>query len=412
MALPRRACSVCRAALTATAPVAEAVAESGAAVDEAAAWERFVQWITARGGNLAAVTLGRPHGLRGLVATRDIAEGEAIVEVPLTAAIELADDSAQKDPSAAALTLLRLVREGGDAAAYFDLFPGLSSPEMSTMPDFFSEEELEMLQHPPTAEKARRRRQLCQERAQEFGLPVEDVVWALCSVVQRSFTVLSPIDGVLRLLLPGIDMFNHDADALHRFRVTWNLHGAFYGLFKVVAGAPVRKGEEVTICYGGNPHRTEGCSGECSADVAWTNDQYLQRYGFVDTSIGSTMVDGRWLASDAAARVREALARSSAQEDKALLRQGGLSAGGRAAVSFRLHLKRALAAQREAQARRAAAGEVLGGRGEEAKPHILPPAVKEQLRRAGVAFAAETDPQGAGAAAAPAELRQYLLSGR
>jgi len=298
----------------------------------------------------------------------------------------VADDSAQRDPSLAALTLLRLYQEeGSENAPYFDLIPGTGSEEMATMPDFFTQEELDLLQH-PCAEKAKKRKQLCRDRAAEHGLKAEDVTWALCTVAQRSFTVLSPIDGVLRLLLPGIDMLNHDADSLHSFKVRWNIHGVFEGTFKVVAGSAVKKGEEVRICYGGSPHRPDGCGGDCVGDVAWTNDQYLQRYGFVDTSIGSTMVDGRFLNSDKGELVREALAQTTSKEDEALLKDSSLSVAARTAIGFRLHLKRALVAQKLAQAQLDKSGDSDLGEFKEAKPHILPDGVKEQLRQAGVAY--------------------------
>jgi len=385
-------------------------AAAGAAADEAAAWARFAAWLTARGGDVSAVTFGRPNGMRGLVATRNIKEGESIIEVPLGAAVEVADDASQRDPSLAALTLLRLYREeSSENAPYFDLIPGMGSAEMATMPDFFSEEELAILQH-PCAEKAQRRQQLCRDRATEHGLKVEDVTWALCTVAQRSFTVLSPIDGVLRLLLPGIDMLNHDADSLHNFKVRWNLHGVFEGTFKVVAGSSVKKGEEVRICYGGSPHRPDGCDGDCKGDVAWTNDQYLQRYGFVDTSIGSTMVDGKFLNSDRGAPVREALAQTSPEEDEVLLKDSSLSVGARTAVSFRLHLKRALAAQKLAQKHLDQTGDGDLGELKEAKPHILPEGVKEQLRRAGVAYNGGAEASSEGRGGGTDGLRDLLLS--
>lgn len=299
--------------------------------------------------------MGRPSGMRGLVATRDIAEGESIIEIPLSASLEVSDAKTEKDLGACALTLLQIYKEASDSQPYLDLLPPPGAPEFSSMPDFFTDGELEMMQCPTAAMKTRRRRELCAATADEHSLSVDEVKWALCSVTARSFTVLSPVDGLLRLLLPGIDLLNHDADAPHKFKVRWNLHGEFSGLFKVVAGAAVKQGDEVCICYGGNPYRTEGCGGECSGDMAWTNEQYLQRYGFVDTSFGTTMVDGRWLVTEAASSVRDALSQTSAAEDEALLAEGQLSSAARTAVQLRLHLKRALVAQREVEAAREAA---------------------------------------------------------
>lgn len=342
--------------------------------EDAALWERFAAWMSARGGDVSLVTFGRPNGIRGLVALRDIAEGEPIVQLPLVGAIELANASNYKDPSTAALAFLRLHRAARDSiseadAPYFDLVPVRGSAEMVSMPDFFTDDELEMLQFPPVVEKTRRRQQLCKDCAAEHDLDAEELQWALCATVQRTFTVLSPVDGLLRLLLPGIDFFNHDSNSEHNFRVLWTLHGEFGGLFKVVAGSAIKRGEEIRICYGGKPGRPDGCGGDCAGDIAWTNDQYLQRYGFVDTSLGTTMVDGKWLVSEEAVAIREALAQTTAEADEALLSKAGdgaLCSAARTAVVFRLHLKRALAAQRQSEA--AAVAALAGAAQEVANP--------------------------------------------
>jgi hypothetical protein len=288
-----------------------------------------------------------------MVAVADVEEGEPIIEVPLAATIELSGPAADSgDPGIPALTLLRRHREGGgDAAPYHALVPPLGAPDLATMPDFFSDEELEMTQCPPVIRKTRARQQLCAAKAAEAGEAVEDVQWALCTVAQRSFTVLNPIKGLTRLLLPGIDLFNHDADSPHKFRVKWQLADGFDGTFKVVAGAAIKKGDEIRICYGGSPYKADGCGGDCVGDFALTNEAYLQRYGFVDKSIGTTMVDGKWLVSEEAAAVREALAQTTVDADEALARESAPIAA-RTALEFRAHLKRALAAQRAAEAAR------------------------------------------------------------
>merc|ERR1712192_24009 len=141
----------------------------------------------------------------------------------------------------------------------------------------------------------------------------------------------------------------------NEMKVKWQLAGLVDGLFKVVAGSDIKAGDEVCICYGGSPHRPDGCGGDCVGDGAWNNSQYLQRYGFVDTSLGTTMVDGKWLVSAEAACIRDALAKTTIAEDKAVLDDGSLPSEHRFAVEYRLHLKRALAAQREAEAQQAKA---------------------------------------------------------
>mmetsp|Transcript_8652 Transcript_8652/g.15560 ORF Transcript_8652/g.15560 Transcript_8652/m.15560 type:complete len:450 (-) Transcript_8652:55-1404(-) len=337
--------AVCRAV--------DKAAEALVQADEEA-WARFSAWSSERGGKLENVRLsrfdmGNGNLVRGLLATRDIAEGESIIELPMTAVLEVIDpNSRNQDPAVVANGLLELLEQTGEEnAPYFDMFPAPDSADMITMPDFFTDDEISMLQFPSIEEKTRLRKRLCSQKALEIGVDEERLRWAVCTVAQRAFTIHSPVDGVLRLLLPGIDLFNHDADSFHRLRVVWTLD-VFDGLFKVVAGSNIVSGDEIRICYGGSPHRPDGCGGDCAGDIAWTNDQYLQRYGFVDRSLGTTMVDGKWLVTDDAAEVREALAQTSIAEDEASLESSELSEAARAALGFRLHLKLALQAQREA----------------------------------------------------------------
>ncbi|CAK9027390.1 unnamed protein product [Durusdinium trenchii] len=311
-------------------------------------WELFSEWMRARGAKMEKVKIADVNGMRGLVATQDIAENESIVEVPLGASIDISDPTNEKDPSLNALALLRLL-EDPDLAPYVELLPGRDSPDILRMPDFYSEEELQMLQCPEVIQKTLRRRELCARRAQESSLQEGSVKWALCTVAQRAFSLVSPIDGLLRLMLPGIDLFNHDAHALHTMKVRWNLDGYVDAVFKVIAGSPIKKGEEVRICYGGSPFRPDGCGGDCVGDLALTNAQYLMRYGFVDGCMGTTMVDGKWLVKDESESIRESLAKTTVQEDDELL-SSSLPLSAQTALEFRRHLKVALKAQQEADA--------------------------------------------------------------
>lgn len=338
-----------------------ASATQATAKPEQVLWEQYPRFVSARGGSMEKVTLSRVDGVRGVVATCDIAEGETIIEIPIEASIDITDPKHEKDPTAVAVNFLKLYKENAEELQpYFDMLPSPQSEDMQTMPDFFSDEGLQLLQCPPVARKTHLRRELCAKRAAETGLPEEEVRWALCTVAQRAFSVMSPVDGLLRLMLPGIDLFNHDAHAQHLMKVRWDLEGYVSAVFKVIAGSPIKKGDEIRICYGGSPFRPDGCGGDCTGDIALTNAMYLQRYGFVDECFGTTMVDGKWLVSKEAADIPEALAQTSLQEDEAMLAADGNSAATRTAVRFRAHLKRALCAQREADARAAAAQEAKG----------------------------------------------------
>jgi hypothetical protein len=68
-----------------------------------------------------------------------------------------------------------------------------------------------------------------------------------------------------RLLIPFLDMCNHDRSSPH----VLTGRAVPGGELKVVAGAAVKEGDQINICYGG------GMAG---------NDRFLQDYGFLDGS--------------------------------------------------------------------------------------------------------------------------------
>eukprot|EP00434_Breviolum_minutum_P035751 symbB.v1.2.031657.t1/scaffold3699.1/size54244/1 len=130
-------------------------------------WQRFSEWMAARGAKMDKVKIADVNGMRGLVAAQDIAENESIVEIPLGASVDITDPRNEKDPSLNALALLRLL-DDADLSPYIDLLPGRDSPDILRMPDFYSDEELQMLQCPEVIQKTRRRRELCARAAGEF----------------------------------------------------------------------------------------------------------------------------------------------------------------------------------------------------------------------------------------------------
>ena len=95
--------------------------------------------------------------------------------------------------------------------------------------------------------------------------------WAVWMVLSRVLTVVDPIDtGGHKLLIPFIDMFNHKAGTKHY------LTGRTDGMLRVVAGSPVKAGEQIFIKYG-----TEQTS----------NADFVAHYGFHDPSTVAAAAD-------------------------------------------------------------------------------------------------------------------------
>ena len=132
------------------------------------------------------------------------------------------------------------------------------------------------------------------------GGGMRELRWATWLVLSRVLTVLAPAPGGgaegHKLLIPFIDMFNHKAGTKHY------LTGRTDGMLRVVAGAPVRAGEQIFIKYGTD---------------ATSNMEFVAHYGFHDPS--STAADADAMLVSQSPQMVAALRHSTIEEDEALL---------------------------------------------------------------------------------------------
>jgi len=265
------------------------------------AYDRLYEWLRSSSHtNLRKVAVADFDGLRGVMALQPIAKGEEIVSIPAEFAVDLGSESA--NPLPAAVRMLQEKRaDGGHRAVYWELLPQPGSPDLCTA-DFFSEEELQMLQWPPLLEETSDRSAGLQRAvaAAESGgggaaaFELQELRWAVWTVLSRVLTVLSPDGSGHKLLIPFMDMFNHRAGCKHY------LTGRTDGRLRLVAGEPVAAGEQVHILYG-----TEATS----------NAELLGHYGFVDP--GAAAADRALVRAHPEAVA--ALRATTVAEDRALL---------------------------------------------------------------------------------------------
>jgi SET domain len=238
--------------------------------------------------------------LRGVVATRDISKGQELISVPYEIALDLGREGS--DPTIPALSFLKdycsVMSNASHESdrrkqAYYRMLPPFDGMDSLGCTNFFSDEALQALQSPYIVKETIRRRlqiQQCYER--EFlvdglderpvwswmdgitPITIDHLTWAVWIITSRVLTVQAGSandedDGPIavqyrRLLIPYLDMCNHDRDSKHILtgRATPG------GLLKIVAGANVAAGAPVEICYGGG--------------IVW-NDRFLQDYGFLDS---------------------------------------------------------------------------------------------------------------------------------
>ena len=252
--------------------------------------------------------------LRGVVATCDIKKGENIIDIPFECAWNLGLESS--DPSIPGITVLKKycqwrssltpiskddkvieITAATKMTPYLRMLPPFGSDELGST-DFFSVEALGSLQSLRIKEETEKR---CERTVKRYGSDVryaidtdsnafrwdrpaveddlvesekervaeyataEHLKWATWLVTSRVLTVQgdATTSDSYRLMIPLIDMCNHDRNSPHI------LTGRAVpgGSLKVVAGKNVKAGEQVNICYGG------GVAG---------NDRFVQDYGFLD----------------------------------------------------------------------------------------------------------------------------------
>ena len=243
-----------------------------AKVDRSARTRAFYDLMESRGCDFDAVAIATfdvGFDLRGVVAMKDIKKGQKILSLPAEAAVDLGSDS--RDPTGPALALLRVIREssgGSELQKYLDLLPAPDSGDCATAPDFWEDAWLDKLGWAGIAEETRARRgrvlSRFEEQAEADGFSLEEVKWATWIVSSRVLTVQAEAPAPARkLLIPFIDMCNHDRSSPHLL----SGRASPGGRLNIIAGRDVSAGEQIVIKYG--------------VDETG-NDRFCQDYGFLD----------------------------------------------------------------------------------------------------------------------------------
>lgn len=284
-------------------------------VDKGPTTRAFYEYLDAQGAgdnlkrtSLAFLPVGENVSLRGVVALRDIKKGEDIINIPYELAIDLGPQGG--DPTIPAVQLLRDVCESHhsqrDPVKYYRMLPEFQKGDCLGSTDFFSDAALEALQSPLIQEETLQRRLLTKLRfqkdiASDESFPrwmdgsvvtQEHLAWAVWIITSRVLTVQGDAtagdQSSHRLLIPYLDMCNHERSSVH----VLTGRACANGQLRIVAGAPIKAGTQVTIAYG-----VDG------------NDRFIQDYGFLDTSTseGFRLVAQQLLGK---ARVRDGPTRS------------------------------------------------------------------------------------------------------
>lgn len=256
--------------------------------DESVEIARLRTFLQQNKANLEHVQVGRQHEGsshgRGLFATKAFTKpGKIICRIPSDCALALSDPAQQgKDAPTVAhngANLLKLYLNDEvkrqQWSPYLDTLPKQAGS--SATPDFMEMEEIDLLEFPSLVKAAKERKQQISQVAQENRYSVEEVQFATLLVASRSFPLAVADDdevvqegdallptievddrgqviakasrSYIRLLVPWIDLANHDSNAPNAKITIIDPHkdNAWFALEVV---RPIQKGQEIRVAYG------------------------------------------------------------------------------------------------------------------------------------------------------------------
>jgi hypothetical protein len=248
-------------------------------------------------------------GQRGLYATKPCSKGKIICKIPSDLALALGDPALQRADAPtvahAAANFCKFYVQDPRAAVswkfYLDcLFPPSSSQYnqdddnkshkntfLPTTPDFYTDEEIDLLEFPRIVQAAKQRKRDIQQAAAETGIPFDELQRATAIVSSRSIPLaISELENnkqlttddqgqilskagervYIRLLAPYIDMANHRSKEFNAAITILDPEKdeAWFAL-KATRNIPI--GKEITVAYGSG---------------ADTSIELLLNYGFVE----------------------------------------------------------------------------------------------------------------------------------
>jgi hypothetical protein len=245
----------------------------------------FLDANKAKGLKQGVAEIGIQDGRRGLFATTNIKKDQIICLIPSDCALALSDPALKGEdvPTFAhgGLNYLKMYIKDPQAkkvwAPYLDSLPTRDS-NFDPTPDFYSDEEIELLEFPRLVNSIHKRKQNIQDLATENGVDFDELQFATWLVSSRAFNVqMAEEDGkgaeptydergqvitkagtaskAIRVLVPFLDMANHNSVSPNcRFRIIDpEKDNAFFAL---EATRNIPAGRELTIPYRGGMHST------------------------------------------------------------------------------------------------------------------------------------------------------------
>ena len=261
---------------------------------------KFLNSQNAKGLKNIDIGFDKSTGRRGLFSTKKIKKNEKFCRIPSDCALALADPSKNgadaPSPAHRGANLLEMYMKNDKASKlwspYLDMLPKLDSNFFDRTPDFFTDEDLELLEFPRVIKRAKQRKKEIEEVAAERNLSFGELQFATWLTTSRQFKLYLPTPDsekddampeedekgqiiskggekkALYVLVPFIDIANHSSDQPN-CRLTLIDPEKDEAWFALEATRPIAAGKELMIAYGNGL--------ESSIEL-------LQNYGFVPSA--------------------------------------------------------------------------------------------------------------------------------
>lgn len=293
--------------------------------------EVFLEEKECEGLSQLKVDIDIDSSCRGLFCGEEpIKAGEYILAIPLTSSLTISDSlqdpihtySTNEDVQEA-MHFLTSYANDPHWEPYLNCLPRTNDPNFDATPDFWDPEIVMELQIPSMIKECLDRQQEISTVAERTNTDPAELKWATWIVRSRRFTTvqfISQNEGATshlrRMLVPFVDMINHDIDPNAEVEALLIPNADDESMHAVVATRDIEPGEQVTIGYN---------------DGMATCLDLFERYGFclaenpADDLIDWDRVNPQWS--------------TTLEEDERLL-AGRLDVAMRTAISMRVHLKR------------------------------------------------------------------------
>jgi hypothetical protein len=203
--------------------------------------------------------------LRGAFAKESFAAGDFLCAIPFPTTLVIQENETESTTDAErGLVFLKKYVENRNVefsnnkwAPYLDCIgDGVGNCNCFTpTPDFFSEEEIKLLEFPRLVNASMKRKLGIQNLAEKEGIEVDHLQFATWLVKTRSFSIIkvNPEEGKMRtksVLIPFLDMINHSSDNPNAELQVVEAKGEDESFYALRATRSIPANKEITIAYG------------------------------------------------------------------------------------------------------------------------------------------------------------------